>query len=325
MTFSFKGTVAAAALLAVAATAPAVQAQSDYPNRNLTMICGFAAGSGLDVYARWYADRMSKVIGKTILVENKVGANSLIASEYVTKQRPDGYTIYITGTGALAPIIHLWEKPPINGVTDVEYITTINRQTFFVVVDAKSSIQSIADLTKLWKEKAGKGSYGTTAINGVVLGAIYKQLAKLDVTDVPYRTMEPAQNELLDGRLDAIMADPVGALAAINAGRLRGLAVASAKRMDNAPQYPTMTESGLPMDLTSHLLFAGPKGLPKPVIDKLHAVIKEVTLTAEAKEFLNRFGADPLVMSPEELTKKMQDEQKAWGEYIKLASIPKAG
>jgi tripartite-type tricarboxylate transporter receptor subunit TctC len=302
-----------------------VRAQDQYPSRNITMVCGFAAGSGLDIIARYFADRMSKVIGKPIVVENKPGANSLIATEYVTKQRPDGYTIYATGTGALAPIVHLWEKPPVNGVTDIEYITTINRQTFFIVVDAKSPHKSVADLTAHMKAKNGKGSYGTTAINGVVLGALYKDLAKIDITDVAYRTMEPAVNDLLDGQLDAIMADPVGALAQIEAGRLRGLAVASGRRLDSQPSYPTMKEQGLDMDLTSYLLFAGPRGIPRPVIDRLHAVIKEVVMTEETKAFLNKFGGDQLITTPEELRAMMEREQKLWGDYIKLAKIPKMG
>lgn len=326
MAFKLKALLCSVAV-AVLIAPTQVRAQADYPaqGRNITMVCGFAAGSGLDIIARFFADRMSKVMNRSVIVDNKPGANSLIATEYVTKARPDGYTIYATGTGALAPIIHLWDKPPVNGVSDLEFITTINRQTFFVVVDEKSPIKSIADLTAHYKAKAGKGTYGTTAINGVVLGALYKDLAKIDAADVAYRTMEPAVNDMLGGNLDAIMADPVGALAQINAGRLRGLAVASAKRLDNAPNFPTMKEQGLDMDLTSYLLFAGPKGMPRPIVDKLNAVLKEVVYTDDTKKFLNQYGGDQLIMSPDELKALMEKEQKLWGDYIKLAKIPKMG
>ncbi len=315
-----------AALLAASALfSPQAHAQDAYPSRNLTIIVGFAAGSGLDVVTRFFVEKMAPLYGKPILIDNKPGASGMIATEATARARPDGYTIYSTGTGTLATIRHLWEKPAVDALKDFTYITPINRQTFFVTVDAKSDIKSIADLTALWKSGKGKQNYGTSALNAVVLGALYNDAIKGSLTGVPYRSLNDALNDLTGGNIDAIMADPQFALSQIGAGRVRGLAVASATRLQAAPDFPTMTESGMPMDLTSYIFFCGPANMPPAATNRLNAIIKEVVEMPDTKAFITRFGGDPYTTTPQGMRELIEREDKAWGEYIRLAKVPKLG
>jgi tripartite-type tricarboxylate transporter receptor subunit TctC len=317
------GGIAAAA----AAGSTRAFAQADqYPSRNITLVVGFPAGSGMDVFGRFVADRLGKLLGRNVIIDNKPGAVSNIASEYVSKQKPDGYTIYITGSGALAPVKYLFTNPSINPLRDLQYITTINRQAFMVVVDARSPIKSLAELTALWKEKAGKGTYGTTAAPGIVLGALYRDIAKLNVVDVPYRTSEPALNELLAGNIDAIMADPQFGFAQVAQGKLRALAIAAPTRFKNAPDVPTMTEAGVPgINLTSYLLIAAPPATPRPIVDKLHGAIQQMVMSDDGNAFIRQFGGDQHIVTPEQLLDLIAQDEKAWGEYVKIANIPKLG
>jgi tripartite-type tricarboxylate transporter receptor subunit TctC len=311
---------AGAFTLASAFGVRAGQAQ-DYPSQDIRMVCAFPPGSGADVLVRYFAEKLKPIANRTVIVENKSGAGGNIATEYVARAKPDGHVIYVHAGTAVAANQSLFKKPPVDVVRDIRVAATINRQPFMLVVDAKSPYKTVAELTEAMKKKGDKASYAYAAPTGRIMGEIYKDKTGVKALEINYRTAPDSLNEMLSGKLDFAMHDPVFALAQQREGRLRILAVSTGKRLDALPNQPTMTELGIPMDLTGWWAAMLPTGTPKPVIDKIHSWFVQIVSSDETKAFLNKFGGDPFINSPEQGQAMLERDVKAWGEYIRLAKI----
>jgi tripartite-type tricarboxylate transporter receptor subunit TctC len=296
------------------------QAQ-DYPSQDVRMVCAFPPGSGADVLVRFFAEKLRPISGRTVIVENKSGAGGNIATEYVARARPDGYTIYVHAGTAVAANQSLFKKPPVDVVRDIRVAATINRQPFMLVVDAKSPYKTVAELTEAMKKKGDKASYAYAAPTGRIMGEIYKDKTGIKALEINYRTAPDSLNEMLSGKLDFAMHDPVFSLAQQREGRLRILAVSTGARLDALPDQPTMTELGIPMDLTGWWAAMVPAGTPKPVVDKIHQWFVQMVSSDETKKFLNSFGGDPYINTPEQGQAMLERDVKAWGDYVRLAKI----
>jgi tripartite-type tricarboxylate transporter receptor subunit TctC len=315
---------AAALALVAAAIAGAAQAQT-YPSQDIRLVCAFPAGSGADVLVRYFAERLRPVTGRTVIVENKAGAAGNIASEYTARSKPDGYTIFVHAATAVAANMHLFKNPPVDVGKTIQIAATINRQPFMLVVDAKSPYKTVAELTAAMKAKGDKATYATAAPNGIIMGELYKAATGIQAIEVNYKSAPDSLNEILSGKLDYGMHDPVFSLAQQREGRLRILAVSTGKRLQAIPDLPTMAESGVPMDLTGWWAAMVPTGTPKPVIDQIHKWFGEIVSTDETKKFLNSFGGDPNVMTPDEAQAQFLKEIRNWGDYVKMAKIQPQG
>jgi tripartite-type tricarboxylate transporter receptor subunit TctC len=324
---SIRGTgafILRAGALAIATFAAGTSAQAQtasYPDRNITFICAFPAGSGSDTLVRYFAEKLRPLAGRTILVENRFGASGNIATEYTARAKPDGYTIYVHAGSAVAANMHLFKKPPVEAGKAIEIIATLNRQAFMVAVDASKPWKTLDDLTAFLKTKGDKATYATSASTGTVMGEIYKQKLGLQALEVVYRVGQDSLNDQLGGKIDYGMFDPVYTMIQVRAGRLRALAVSTGARLEANPDIPTMTELGVPMDLTGWFAAMGPTGIPKPIVEKLNGWFKEILVTPETKEFLNKFGGDPFINTPEQAQVLFQKELKDWADYVKLAKI----
>ncbi|WP_309083566.1 tripartite tricarboxylate transporter substrate binding protein [Chelativorans sp.] len=311
------------ALAAAAALSPSLaSAQTDYPNKTITFICAFPAGSGADVLVRYFAERVSKVAGQTIIVENKPGANGNIAAEYTARAKPDGYTVYVHAGNSTAANMWLFKKPPIDVAKDLRGVQFINKQPFMIAVRKDSPVRDINDLTALIKEKGGDASYATTATSGKVLGAVYLQLAGLQAVEVPYSTGPDALNDIMSGALDFAVLDPVFALSQQREGSIRILAVSSPERMKSTPDIPTMKEYGVNIDQLGWWGVFVPTGTPDDVVNKLNALFREVLETPETEKFLNGFGGDVFIGTPEEVQDLLVKTVEQWRGYVELAKIP---
>jgi tripartite-type tricarboxylate transporter receptor subunit TctC len=318
---------AAASTLAFPSIVPAsvlAQAQ-DFPNKNLVSICPFPAGSGADVFVRFYGDQLAKRIGKPVIVENRPGANGMIATNAVAQARPDGYTIAITpGSAMLAAAPHLFKTVPYDPVKDFEHVTTLARLAFVFTVAPSSPAKTMAELTALLRAKGDKGSYGTTANTGVVSGALYMQAFGLKSVEVKYGTAATAINDLLGGNLDFVLLDPVPVREQATAGRIRPLAVSSATRMSALPELPSTVESGMRgVDVQGWWSVHTPARTPKPIVDKLETLFNDIVAGDEAKKFLANLGSDPLPGTQRSVRELLEREIKAWGEHVALAKIEK--
>jgi tripartite-type tricarboxylate transporter receptor subunit TctC len=313
--------------VALAAGFGAVPASAqEYPSQDIRVICAFPAGSGADVLVRYFAEQLRPIVKRTVIVENKVGASGNIATQYVAKAKPDGHTIYIHAGTAVAANQSLFRKPPVDAAKEIRVVATINRQPFMLVVDAKKSpYKTVAELTAAMKQKGDKATYGTAAPNGRIMGQLYLSVAGFKAVEVLYKTGADSLNEMSSGRLDFATLDPVLALAQHRAGRLRILAVSTGKRLDASPDLPTMTEAGVAMDLTGWWAAMVPTGTPQPVIANIHRWFVEIVSTPDTKAFLNKFGGDPFINTPEKAQQMFETAIKEWGEYIRMAKIEPMG
>ena len=308
----------------LAATAGYARAQ-EIPSQDIRLICAFPAGSGADVLVRYFAEKLRPIVNRTVIVENKAGAGGNIATEYVARSKPDGHTIYVHAGTAVAANQSLFKKPPVDVAKALRVAATINRQPFMLVVNAKSPYNTLTELTAAMKQKGDKATYATAAPNGRIMGEIYKNIVGLKAVEVVYRTAPDSLNELTSGKLDFGMHDPVFSLAQQREGRLRILAVSTGKRLDASPDLPTMAELGIPMDLTGWWAAMVPTGTPKPVIDKIHQWFVQMVSSDETKVFLNNFGGDPFINTPERAQEMFETAIKEWGEYVRMAKIEPMG
>jgi tripartite-type tricarboxylate transporter receptor subunit TctC len=314
---------AAAVAFGLAALAGASPARAqDYPTQDIRFICGFPAGSGADVLVRYFAEKLRPLAGRPVIVENKVGAAGNIAAEFTARAKPDGHTVHVHAGSAVAANQHLFKRRPFDAVKDLQVVATLNQQPFMVMVPASSPHKTLAELTAAMKQKGDKASYAQSNTTGKVMGDLYKHVTGITAVEVPYRTANDSINDFASGRLDYGMMDPVFALSQERAGRLRSLAVSTPKRMQAVPELPTMTEAGTPgVEMVGWFAAMVPSATPRPVVDRLNKWLNEILATEETKKFLNQFGGDPYISTPEEGQARMAKDVKDWEHYVKIANI----
>jgi tripartite-type tricarboxylate transporter receptor subunit TctC len=311
------------AIALLAAAIPFCAAAQDYPAREIRSICNFSVGSGADIVVRYYSDKLAKLAGKPVIVENRTGVQGSLASEYVAHSKPDGYTIMITpASSTLAAARYMFKELRFDPDKDFAPVTTLARLSFAIAVDAKSPARSIADLTAELKKKPGHGSYATGSNTGQVTGELYKEMAGLSTTYVPYKETMSALSDTISGRVDFMTYDITFLVPQARAGRVRILAVTSATRRASLPDVPTMAESGFSgYDLAPWWGVVVPAGTPKPVVDKLAAWFNQITASEETQKFLGNLATDPFPGTPESMAALLRTEIDQWGRYVRLAKI----
>ena len=308
-------------LLATAAMGAAAQ---DYPLREIHSICNFTAGSGADIIVRYYSDKLSKLAGRPVIVENRPGAQGLVATDFVAKSRPDGYTILITpASSTLATAPHIFKQIPFDPLKDFAPVTTINSLAFTIAVDAAKPYRTIDDLVQALRTKRDNGFYGTQSNSGQVTGELFKQMANLKSTYVPYKATGDALASLLGGDVDFLTVDATWA-STMHPHKIRILAVTSAKRSGTLPEVPTMAEQGFKdFDISPWWGVVVPAGTPRPLIDKLAAWFNQINATDETKQFLARSALDIFPGSPESMAALLKTETERWKRYVEMAKIEK--
>src|SRR6266699_2991946 len=271
----------------------------EYPAREIRSICNFAAGSGADILVRYYSDRLARLAGKPVLVENKVGAQGNIATEYVARAKPDGYTIMITpASSTLAAARHIFKQLSFDPVRDFTPVTTLAKLSFAIAVDAKRPIHSIAELTEYLKKKPGDGNYATG----------------LKSTHIPYKAAPNALSDLLGGEVDFMSYDVTFLMAQARAGRVRMLALTSATRLSMLPEVPTMAESGFAgYDLTPWFGVVVPAGTPRLIVERLAAWFNQISASDETRKFLENVATDPFPGDSESMAALIKAETENWG------------
>ena len=294
----------------------------NYPNQDIRLICAFPAGSGADVLVRYFAEKLRPIANQTVIVENKVGAGGHIATEFVARAKPDGHTIYVFAATGAAAMAAMFKNPPVDVSKTIQVAATINRQPFMLVVDAKSPHKTVKELTDAMKAKGDKATYASAAPPGTIMGEIYKQKTGVQAVEVNYKTAPDSLNELTSGKLDYGMHDPVFSLAQQREGRLKILAVSTGERLQASPDLPTMKEAGVDMDMTIWWAAMVPQGTPKPIVDQINKWFSQIVSTDDTKKFLNSFGGDPYINSPEKAQEMFLKAIPQWIEFVKIAKLP---
>jgi tripartite-type tricarboxylate transporter receptor subunit TctC len=300
-------------------------AAQQYPTQEIRFICAFPAGSGADVLVRYFAEKLRPIVGRPIIVENKAGAGSLIATEFVAKSKPDGYTIYVHAATSVALSMYLVKNVPVDVAKTIEVVATINRQPHMILVDAKSPYKTLADLTAAMKVKGDKATYATASPISTIMGEIYKNATGVQAVEVPYKIAPDSLNEILSGKVDYAVHDPVFSLQQQREGRMRILAVSAGTRLAASPDLPTMNELGVPMDLTGWWAAMVPAGTPKPIVEQINKWFVQVVSTDETKKFLNSFGGDPFINTPEKAQEMFLKAIGDWGAHVKAAKLQPQG
>jgi tripartite-type tricarboxylate transporter receptor subunit TctC len=310
------------AVLVAATSLLATPARAEYPDRQVRVLLGLAAGGGADIVARYYVDKLREVSGGTFFLENKVGASGNIASDTLAKSKPDGYTLLMAASASQGGNRFLYKNLPFDSDRDIEPITTFYQLGFVLLVNEKTPVNSVAELTAYLKAKNGKATYGWAVTSSIASAVLYITAANIPAIQVGYKTTAAAVSDLMADQVDFVFADVVYSTGLAKQGRVKILANSADRRASSLPDIPTMAEAGL-KDATQFPWWAvwGPRGLPAEVVDKMSKWVNQITAMPATKEFLTAQGADPLPGSPESTRIKLQEAVATWKRVVTLAKI----
>jgi len=316
-----KATAIIGAGLGAPASIGSARAQN-YPSQDVRAVCAFAPGSGADVLARSVVERLRPLMNRTIIVENKPGANGNIACEYVARSKPDGHTILLHAASATASNMYLYKKPPFDAVRDFQLAATINRQPYMVVIAANRPWKNLDELTAHLRERGDKASYGIANPMTAGLGETYKKAFDLKAVQVSYRSGPDGLNDLASGNLDFMTLDPVLAMAQAREGRVRILAASTKDRLSVVPNVPTLHEQGAKdVDIVGWWAAHVPAATPRPIVEQLGKWVTQVIEMPEMREFFAKIGGEPFVNSPDASQRLFVREVDVWKDYIRVAQI----
>jgi tripartite-type tricarboxylate transporter receptor subunit TctC len=305
----------AAALLSLSAAA------QNYPAKPIHIIVPFAPGGGSDFIARFAAQKLSTSMGAQVIVENKPGAGTTIAGDFIARSAPDGYNIWLQDITTHAINNTLYPKLPYDSTKDFSFVAMVASTPLMLVVHPGTQAASVRELIQLLKSNPGKLSYGSSG-NGTIVhlsGEMLKAAAGVDVLHVPYKGSNPATQAILGGEVTFVFSTMPPAISNAKAGKLRALAVTTPKRVAAAPEVPTMIEAGLPnFEIVLYSGILGPRGMDRALVRRLNAEFAKAVQSSEMKQVWQNIGADPIVMTPEEF------ENATAREIAKLAPIVKA-
>ena len=290
-----------------------VHAADDYPNRTVRLLVGSSAGASSDIYARLLAEQLGKVLGQSVIVDNRSGASGIIATTAMINSPADGYTIQLIYTPhTLSP--HLFKALNYNPITDVTGISMLVTSPLVLVVSANSSVKTYADFAALAKQKPL--NYGSAGIGsgGHLSGEMLRLDTGLDLTHIPFRGASPAAAAVVAGDVDFAFVAQVTAKELMTAGKLRAIGVTSKARTPALPNIPTMQELGLKnFEFLNWFGVIAPAKTPPDVIKKLNRSIHEVLKQPDLRKRLTMDGSEIATDSPEHFTKFLVDDSKKWG------------
>ncbi len=299
-------------------TTMAAHAQS-YPNRAIRMIVPYTAGGGVDLVARHVATELSKQLGQSVVVENKVGAGSNIGSDFVAKAAPDGYTL-LMASPANAINMSLYRKMPYNTQQDLTPVALVGSVPSVLVVNPEFPAKSVQEFVSIAKAKPGTINYGSGG-NGTsehLAGTMFKTMADIDMVHVPYKGGAAAMTDVISGQITAMFSNQLGAMPYIKGGKLRVLGVADTNRSAALPDTPTFTEAGYPEFLvTVWWGVMAPAGTPKDVIMRLNRDINTSLTSPELKKRLDDMGARVIGGTPEQFASFLSAEIARWGKAVR--------
>lgn len=294
-------------------------AQSNYPEKPVRILVGYSPGGPADISARLIAQQLSEAWAKPVVVENVLGAGGNVATERVAKSPPDGYTLL----GAAAPQIvinlSLYGTLPFDPARDLAPISQVCIATTLLAVNNAVPARSVGELVALAKSQPGKLTFASAGSGTVphLVGELFKAVAGIDIVHVPYKGATAAVPDLLSGRVTMFFAPPT-VLPLVRDGKLRGLAVTSAKRSAVAPDLPTVAELGFPgFEANSWYGLLAPTGTPQAVVRKIHAAtVKALTMPDVRAKFAD-LAMEPTGTSPEEMARSIKEEIPRWAKVIR--------
>ena len=309
--------------LALAQTSPA---RAEYPDRPVTIMVSLAAGSGMDVLVRLYADKLSQTLGKPVIVENRPGASLMLAANTVANAVPDGHTLLVSTSSAMAINLTLFKQVTYDPDRDFIPISLYVKSPFVLVVNPSLPVRSVPELIKYIKEGKTPLSYSTpgAGVAQHLSMEFMKQRFGLEITHVPYRNTPQSITDIAAGHVHLGFVEMGASLSLIREGKLRALAVSSTTRLPMLPDVPPFAEAANAPDFEAvswHVLLA-PAKTPRPIVDKLHGEMKRIVAAPDIKEKIATLGLIPLdTPSVEDTARYLKAEREKWGALVRKLGL----
>ena len=307
----------------LAGAAPWAFAQEGYPKQPIKLIVPFAAGSGTDAVARITAQMLGEALKASVIVDNRAGANGVIAAEFVAKAPPDGYTLFMTTNTTHSANPSLMKSLPYDPVKDFAPVSRMGNLPFMLVVNNDLPVKSVAELLAWGRANPGKLTYASGNSTGIVSGATLSRMSGVPMLHVPYKSTPPAIADLIGGQVSMMVVDLAAGLATVKAGKMRAIAVTTQERTKLFPELPPLAETSelRGFDITSWNGVFAPAGTPRDVVLKLNKVLSEMANGAAFRERVAKLGFDAFGSTPQELGAFTVAELAKWKKLIQAAGI----
>ena len=314
--------LAAGGAMAQTRAAPADAAK--YPSRLVRLLVGYTAGGAVDVSARLMAQRLTEALGQSVIVENRPGADGNVASDFVAKSPPDGHTLaYVSAGHTMNPALHPKTLPyhPLKDFAPVSMVAT-GPQT--LVVNPSLPVRNVKELVALARAKPGQINFASSGAGGPMhlSSELLKSMAGIDIVHVPYKGGGPALNDVIGGQIEMTFIGAPASMPHIRSGRLRILAVSTARRAAALPEVPTVAESGYPgFEVAGVYAVLAPAGTPPAIVARLSSEIARIVGVREVRERLASFGLETVGSTPEQLTEFMKADLDKWSKLVQRIGL----
>jgi len=305
------------------AAAGGARAQA-WPSKSIRFVIPYPPGGASDVTARTLGIKLSEALGQPVVIENRPGANGIIALENVAKSPPDGYTLLMANLGPNAINAAVYSKLPYDSIKDFTPVMLTTLVPQILVVNPALPVASVKELIALAKAQPGKLNFASAG-NGAsnhLSGELFKSMTGVQLTHVPYKGDTPAMTDVIAGQVAMMFPTAIAATPHVKSGRLRALAVTSRKRIGSLPDLPTVEEAGVPgFEAVSWGGVMGPGGMPRDIVVKLHAELARILKMPDVSEKLTGLGAEIVASTPEEFAAYLQAEIAKWGKVARDANV----
>jgi len=307
--------------LAASLAAPfGAQAADAYPSKTITLIVPFAAGGTTDILARVIGQALNKELGQTVIIDNRAGAGGNIGAQLAARAAPDGYTLFMGTVGTHAINQSLYRKLPFDPIKDFAPLTRVAMVPNLLVANPTKPYKNVKELIAYAKAHPGKVNFGSSGSGSSIhlSGALFNTMAGVDMVHVPYKGSAPAVSDLLGGQIDIMFDNMPSAIQHVRSGKLRALAVTTAKRSPELPNVPTIAEAGVPgYEATSWFGMFAPANTPAPIVARLNTALVKVLAQPDVKKKLAEQGAEPYSEKPEQFAEFIRKETAKWGKVVK--------
>lgn len=312
----------ATAMIAFVAFVPGI-ASAAYPDQPIRVICGYAAGSGADTIVRYFASKIEKLAGQSVIVENRPGAFGNIATQATVSAKPDGYRIMLSGTATVVGNIFLIKDIPFDPIKDLMPVSSLMRNGFILTTAPNSKVNSVPEMVALLKSKP-TAKYGQSSGNSLASAELLMAMTGTKAQRVSYKSSADMVPDIASGELDFGMIDAVFAISQAKQNRIKLLAGTPPTRIPGASEVPTMMEAGIPKyEFSANWAAWFPKGTPVEIVKQMHDWLDEIVRSPETKEFLAKNGADPLPNTVEGTQALIKSDYDIWEKVADVAKIEK--
>ncbi len=293
-----------------------------FPSKPLRLVIPFTTGGGNDIVARIVAAKMSDGLGQPVVVENRPGAQGIIAVENVAKSAPDGHSILMGPSGPMSINPAIYAKLPYNTLRDFQPISMIGSFPLILVVNPSTSVRSVKDLVEFARANPSKINYGSTAATFQLSSELFNLQTGTRFQHIPYKGSGDMVNAVMSGEITMALADPPPSAGPLKGGKVRGLAITASARHPSWPDLPTLAEAGVPgMDITIWMGLFVPTGTQNAIVTRLHQELVRVLALPDVRERMAGLGVDPSGMSPEEFTKRVAADIARWTRVAREANV----